>query len=427
MGVVYEGEDLRLGRRVALKFLPDSAALNPAALERFRREARAASSLDHPNICVVHDIDEHGGRPFIVMEKLEGESLECWIARETIPVPRLLEIAIQIAEALEVAHRKRILHRDVKAANVFVTVDGRAKVLDFGLAKLLTDRGESTAEEGSPIAQAEASMPRELAVTSTGMALGTDAYMSPEQARGEPLDARSDLFSLGVLLFEMATGRRPFEGAGNADVRQAILTATPMSASQLRADVPPAVARVILKLLEKDKARRHPSARDLIDDLRAVHSASAHSRSPVTKALMRGASMAAVLWMVAFGYRRWVDHERWVKRQQLLDAARSDNGEEIARLLEAGLSANEAVDHQGNAACHVAAEYGMYRSLRLLLRQGCDPSRKNIHGDDAFTIAAARQPGNQQVRLLLDEWRHHHLRPVSTEQIGRSISHDSIP
>ena len=412
MGVVFEGEDLRLGRRVALKFLPENAALTASAMARFSREARAASALNHPNICVVYDIDEHMGRPFIVMEKLEGDSLDRWIKRETIPIPRLLEVAIDVAEALEAAHSKHIVHRDVKSANVFVTAGGRAKVLDFGLAKLLTDRADSGDQDGSVAPVPDPAGARDVGLTSTGMALGTAAYMSPEQARGELLDARSDLFSLGVVLFEMATARRPFEGAGSADLREAILRDTPLPPSRLRADLPRRLESTILKLLEKDRARRHGTAGELLQELRGLQRSQIRSAArPRITILIRAAVVVAAAAVVSFGaiaLHGWQDHERATMRQEILDAARTDNVEEIARLLHTGFSAVEALDYQGNTACHVAAEYGQHRTLRLLLRLGCDPSTKNIHGDDAFMIAAARQPQNTELWRVLDQWRADH-------------------
>ena len=268
MGVVYKAEDTRLGRAVALKFLSDELPRGQPALDRFRREARAASALNHPNICTIYEIDDHEGQPFIAMELLEGETLQQRISGQPMETGELLDAAIQIADALDAAHAKGIVHRDIKPANIFLTPRGRVKVLDFGLAKLARRPADSAAQ---------ANAATETLLTNPGATIGTAAYMSPEQARGEELDARTDLFSFGAVLYEMATGRRAFAGAGAAVVLAAVLTETPRPAAQVNPRVPAELDQLIRRALEKDRNARPPSAgamkAGLEEILRSLHAA----------------------------------------------------------------------------------------------------------------------------------------------------------
>ncbi len=329
MGIVYEAEDTRLGRRVALKFLPGDVAKDPAALERLRREARAASALSHPNICTIHDIDQDGDRHFLVMERLEGQPLAEKIAGRPLPLDELLPLAVQIADALQAAHAKGIIHRDLKPSNIFVTRETQAKLLDFGLAKIVP----------------EARAVGETSLTSSGETPGTLVYMSPEQVQGKPLDARSDLFSFGVVLYAMATGTLPFKGESSLAIAEAILHDRPATPAQSNPELPPELGQIITKALEKDRELRYQSAQELRDELKqlllslaplpaASFSRFTRSVTLVLVAIIFGLALVA-FWLVRRNARiQWARNEAVPRASDLVDRGRYTEAFQLAERAE---------------------------------------------------------------------------------------------
>jgi hypothetical protein len=291
MGVVWKAEDTRLHRHVALKFVPEAGAENTAAVDRHLREARAASTLNHPNICAIDDIGEWEGRRFIVMELLDGRGLDERIGHGPLDVEAAIDLAIQIADALDAAHTKGIVHRDIKPANIFVTERGQSKVLDFGLATLSTDSQEKPGPDDETRTSLDATTP--------GSVMGTVSYMSPEQALGKALDSRTDLFSLGVVLYEMITGRRAFKGATSAAVFDAILNRAPTAPVELNRSVPPELQRIVNKALEKDSDLRYQSAAGLRADLKTLQRDSASGAGTQPRLAAQKSALQRMWWLAA--------------------------------------------------------------------------------------------------------------------------------
>jgi len=307
MGQVYKARDARLNREVAIKVLPDRFA-NDAARERFQREARAASALSHPNVCAIYDVGAADGQPYLVMELLEGQTLRDRIAGRPLDEATVLALGIQIADALDAAHSKSVIHRDIKSSNIFVTARDHAKVLDFGLAK-----------QGGPATSADSATMTQEILTTPGTTMGTVAYMSPEQARGLAVDARTDLWSFGVVLYEMATGKLPFDGPTNAVILEGLLTKTPAPLRERNPKISTELERVIYKALEKDREMRYQSAADLRADLKRVERESTAGRTavpppqvpPPPRRTMRNAvAAAAALFVLAAGIFWWQKSRR---------------------------------------------------------------------------------------------------------------------
>jgi serine/threonine protein kinase/Tol biopolymer transport system component len=391
MGLVYKAEDIKLGRRVALKFMPEELAGDPVSLGRFEREARAASALNHPNICTIHEIAEHDGRPFIVMELLEGQTLRDRIAaaagpsgqeegggvkphlRVPFPNNELLDLAIQIANGLAAAHEKGIIHRDIKPANIFINNRDEAKILDFGLAKLGVSEALSLRSEAEHNSIPQDTTPGDLSLTRKGAAMGTAAYMSPEQALGEQLDARTDLFSFGLVLYEMATGHRAFSGETAPILHDAILNHTPPPARKLNSELPPKLEQIINKALEKDRNKRYQSASEIQVDLqRLVRGAKVPLRRKYLFTVLVVAM--AVIIAASFGVRRWISRNHGLNQENLM----------ITKLTDSGKVGLVAISRDGRYVCYSQRDR---RGLGLWLRQLATGRDTQILPADAIWFA----------------------------------------
>src|SRR4051812_13141098 len=289
MGMVFAGEDINLGRRVALKFLSAELAGNAQALERFKLEARTASSLNHPNICTIYEVGETDGEYFIAMELIEGEPLDKYLARHRPDLQEMLDLGIQMADALDAAHSQGIVHRDIKPANMLVTSRGQVKILDFGLAKLIADQKREKLAIGATAVTVDEHL------TSPGSTVGTTAFMSPEQARGKELDARSDLFSFGAVLYQMATARLPFEGETTAVIFDGILNRPPIAPSELNPDIPPKLDEIIRTALEKDRDLRYQSAAEIRAELKRLKRDTTSGRVTLPSGVATAAGSGTVL------------------------------------------------------------------------------------------------------------------------------------